>query len=119
MQRRASISPSSSWISLVDQNDDECEPEENKKTTPFYDSYPAKEIFADMLPPDYPAILSLLFSVIGICWSVLCYFVLLYRTDSSCGYPLSSFSALLRVLSSMKLIIHSVLFLLGRFVNWF
>ena len=70
MQSRKTISPSSSWISLTDWKEEEIQEEENVKENPFYSEYPATVIYADSLPPDYPAILSLLCSIIAICWTV-------------------------------------------------
>lgn len=70
MNKRGTLSPSSSWISLVDTCNEEFLPEENVKSAPYYDKYPVNTKFADLLPPDYPAIISLLCSVITICFNV-------------------------------------------------
>ena len=86
MQIRKSISPSSSWISLTGQTDEELPCEETKKKDPDYNEYPITEIYADMLPPDYLAILSLCSSVIGICWCVNNCIHVLNRINSSVGY---------------------------------
>ena len=70
MKRRDNLSPSSSWVHLLDICDDLQEPEEDVLKDPYYTKYPERMICADMLPPDYPAIISLLCSIITICWTV-------------------------------------------------
>ena len=54
----------------MDVGDDLQQPEENVLTDPYYSQYPESTIYIDMLPPDYPAIISLLCSIITICWTV-------------------------------------------------
>ena len=97
MQSRKSIPTVSSWISLIDQQDEEVLYEETKKKDPDYKEYPITEIYADMLPPDYLAILSLCSSVIGICWCVYIVLHVFNRTNSSLGYPLLFYLVLLLV----------------------
>ena len=70
MQRRVEIKSGSEWISLTEVETDEKPIVEDVKTDAFYSAYPKVERYPDMLPPDYHAILSLLFSVFGICWCV-------------------------------------------------
>ena len=97
MQKRKSISTVSSWISLIDQQDEEVLYEETMKKDTDYKEYPITEIYADMLPPDYLAILSLCSSIIGICWCVSIVLHLLNRTNSLLGYPLLFYLVLLLV----------------------
>lgn len=75
MQRRVEIKSGSEWISLTEVETDEKPIVEDVKTDAFYSAYPKVERYPDMLPPDYHAILSLLFSVFGICWCVTAIFV--------------------------------------------
>ena len=58
------------WISLSGSSSPPSNTEIDVKQAPDYSSYPYPIIYPDMLPPDYPAIISLLFSVIAICFNV-------------------------------------------------
>ena len=70
MLRRSRLSSDSEWVSLTKVDNEENMPMEDVKTDVFYTIYPKAERYPDTLPPDYHAILSLLFSIVGICWCV-------------------------------------------------
>ena len=101
-ERNTGFHQKTEWL-LVKQGESEEVPEEDVHAPPSYSAYPAPERYPDMLPPDYPAILSLLFSVFCICWSVgVLWFYLTSRTAFSRGCQWRSFAARLRESSSMK-----------------
>lgn len=68
-ERNSTYSQKTEWL-LVKNGEKEERIEEDVHAAPSYSAYPTPERFPDKLPPDYPAILSLLFSVISICWNV-------------------------------------------------
>ena len=70
MLRRSQLNNDSEWMSLTKVENEEDMPVEDVKTDVFYSIYPKAERYPDTLPPDYHAILSLLFSIVGICWCV-------------------------------------------------
>lgn len=69
-ERNSRFAQKTEWL-LVKNGEKEERREEDVHVPPSYSSYPTPERFPDKLPPDYPAILSLLFSVISICWNVI------------------------------------------------
>ena len=69
-KRNSRFAQKTEWL-LVKNGEKEERREEDVHVPPSYSSYPTPERFPDKLPPDYPAILSLLFSVISICWNVV------------------------------------------------
>lgn len=72
MLRRDRATNAEEWISLSESPIRQSVQDTNVKRDPDYDSYPYPVIYPDMLPPDYPAIISLLFSVVAICFNVAC-----------------------------------------------
>ena len=71
MQRRDRHRNADEWISLVACRVQQSPKEVDVKRESFYDEYPYPCIYPDMLPPDYPAILSLFMNVIAIVWNVI------------------------------------------------
>ena len=63
-------SDATEWISVMEVPSYTWAQDEPILEEPFYTRYPNVEKSPDKLPPDYPALLSLLFSVISICWCV-------------------------------------------------
>ncbi|KAK8794059.1 hypothetical protein WA171_003185, partial [Blastocystis sp. BT1] len=57
------------WISLVACKVQPSPKDVDVKRESYYDEYPYPRIYPDMLPPDYPAILSLFMNVISIVWN--------------------------------------------------
>ena len=70
MLRNQAIKQAEEWISLSGSPSPPSISEIDVKRDPDYSFYPYPIIYPDMLPPDYPAIISLLFSVIAICFNV-------------------------------------------------
>ncbi|KAK8812634.1 hypothetical protein WA538_003846, partial [Blastocystis sp. DL] len=58
------------WISLVSQPVFQLTVVEDGRREPTYTEYPYPVIYPDMLPPDYPALLSLFLNVIAIVWNI-------------------------------------------------
>lgn len=71
MQRRDTHRNADEWISLVACTVRQSPKDVDVKREASYDKYPYPHIYPDMLPPDYPAILSLFMNVIAIVWNVL------------------------------------------------
>ena len=61
MQRRDTDRTPNEWISLVSQPVFQRTVVEDGRREPAYSEYPFPVIYPDMLPPDYPALLALLF----------------------------------------------------------
>lgn len=70
MQRRDRHRNADEWISLVACKVQPSPKDVDVKRESYYDEYPYPRIYPDMLPPDYPAILSLFMNVISIVWNV-------------------------------------------------
>ena len=69
MQRRDTDRTPNEWISLVSQPVFQPTVVEEGRREPTYTEYPYPVIYPDMLPPDYPALLSLFLNVIAIVWN--------------------------------------------------
>ena len=69
MLRRDTDRTPNEWISLVNHPVLQPTVVEDVRREPFYTEYPFPVIYPDMLPPDYPALLSLFLNVIAIVWN--------------------------------------------------
>ena len=69
MQRRDTDRTPNEWISLVNQPVLQRAVVEDGRREPSYTEYPFPAIYPDMLPPDYPALLSLSLNMIAIVWN--------------------------------------------------
>ena len=70
MLRNQPAKQAEEWISLSGSQSSPPNLEIDVKRDPDYSFYPYPTIYPDMLPPDYPAIISLLLSVMAICFNV-------------------------------------------------
>lgn len=92
MLRNQAIKQAEEWISLSGSPSPPSISEMDVKRDPDYSFYPYPIIYPDMLPPDYPAIISLLFSVIAICFNVQHFLELyIYSGDKQRGWELYFF----------------------------